>query len=128
MCLTVIELICPGCAGHTGPTLYPCFAANMPFHSVMYLSLSDLLRNGSYNCPNAGCSLNQNIHHMLNSVQTTAIAKMESFTQQGFELAADALSSNQDNADEPCELALSDHEKVLEAASVPKDTKSQASV
>lgn len=85
----------------------------MLFHSGVFPSHPNLIHNGPYNCFHGTpthCSLTQDIHQTLMPLHIPATANIESFNQMGFEFPADTFSSNQDNADEPCELALDDED------------------
>lgn len=113
MCFHLSGFSCPGCARQFAPTFQRCPTSNQPSHHTPSLTLLDLIRSNSYNCPYPGCELNGNVHYKLFNLHANAATQNSSFHQAGFPfLPLDAYNAQSAaDADEPCELALSESEK-----------------
>lgn len=120
MCFFLSGFVCPGCARQFAPTFQRCPTSYQPSHHIPSLGLLDLIRLNAYNCPYPDCELNGNVHHALFNFHVDAATQNNSFYQAGFPfLPLDAYNQSAAEVDEPCELALSESEK-LDAFPLPK--------
>ena len=111
MCFHLSEFHCPGCSRQFKPTFQRCPERMAgPHYTIASLTLVDLIRSNSYNCPYLDCELNGDRHIAVFDAQVDAASAGNSYIQDGnVFMPYDVFQPDLDDG-EACDMALSDYE------------------